>query len=147
MILDEEIGSRNSGANLNSRDLIASLQRSLNNGPATLEQILSDLADKWHHLGWNSAQVSLWLASTPALDRCLLPSGESAWELDVKKPSSASNLSDELVALLQQAGRPMPLSQLISKLPAGRVVTEPMLRAAAQQDARLELKGPLLKMA
>jgi hypothetical protein len=52
-----------------------------------------------------------------------------------------------MVALLEKAGRPMPLSQLISKLPAGRVVTEPMLRAAVQHDARLELKGPLLKLA
>ena len=56
------------------------------------------------------------------------------------------SLADELVGLLRKAGRPMPLIQLMSKLPAGMVVTEPMLRACAQQDARLELKGPLMKL-
>lgn len=50
-------------------------------------------------------------------------------------------------ALLAKAGRPVPLAQLMGKLPAGVVVTEPMLRAAATQDSRLELKGPLLRLA
>ena len=64
-----------------------------------------------------------------------------------EKVTDATSLADELVALLHKAGRPVPLMQLMSKLPPGVVVTEPMLRTAAQQDDRLELKGPLLKLA
>ncbi|WP_122432817.1 hypothetical protein [Pseudomonas viridiflava] len=117
-------------------------------GPATLDQLWADHAVQWHHLGWCRAQLSLWLACAPALQCCELPSGEVAWALNNEVASLATpSLADELVALLQKAGRPMPLAQLISKLPAGMVVTEPMMRSAAQQDVRLELKGPLLKLA
>lgn len=133
--------------NLDPLDLIASVQCNLSTGPATLEQLLADHAVQWHHLGWSAAQVSLWLACTPALRKCQLPSGEIAWGLDGGKLSAESTLSDELVALLQKAGRPMPLLQLMSRLPAGMVVTEAMLRNAAKQDVRLELQGPLLKLA
>lgn len=146
MTLNGQLGPRNAGANLNQRDLIVSVQRSLTNGPATLEQLAAEHAAQWHHLGWGAAQVSLWLACSPALRKFHLPSGEAAWALDKEKSPAASNLSDELVALLHNAGRPMPISQLMSKLPAGMVVTEPMLRSAAQHDARFELKGPLLKL-
>ncbi|WP_143083321.1 hypothetical protein [Nitrosomonas communis] len=116
-------------------------------GPITLDQLWADHATQWHQLGWNLAQLSLWLACTPALLRCELPSGEAAWALNEERGQATSSLADELVALLQKTGRPMPLAQLIIKLPAGMVVTEPMLRSAAGQDARLELKGPLLKLA
>jgi hypothetical protein len=115
-------------------------------GPATLDQLWADHAAQWHHLGWCREQLSLWLACAPALQRCEFPSGEVAWALNEGPSLATPSLADELVALLQKAGRPMPLAQLISKLPAGMVVTEPMLRSAAQQDARLKFKGPLLKL-
>ena len=127
--------------------VVTAMRRHLRNGPATLEQLLDEHAALWHDLGWDAAQVSLWLACTSALRQCPLPGGETGWMLAPETPLAESRLGDELVALLHQAGRPMPLTQLMGKLPAGRVVTEPMLRAAAQQDARLELKGPLLKLA
>jgi hypothetical protein len=116
-------------------------------GPVTLDQLWADHCTQWYHLGWSRAQLSLWLACTPSLQRCELPSGEVAWTFNVEQGKTTPSLADEMVALLQNAGRPMPLAQLIRKLPAGLVVTEPMLRSAAQQDARLELKGPLLKLA
>jgi hypothetical protein len=116
-------------------------------GPVTLDQLWVDHGTQWHHLGWGRAQLSLWLACTPSLQRCKLPSGEVAWSLNAGQDQTTPSLADEMVALLQKAGRPMPFSQLISKLPAGLVVTEPMLRSAGQQDARIELKGPLLKLA
>jgi len=132
---------------MSTPDLLASIQRSIKTGPATLDQLWVDHGTQWHHLGWSRAQLSLWLACTPALQRCELPSGEVAWLLNAGQGQAMPNLADELLALLQKAGRPMPLAHLISKLPAGMVVTEPMLRSAAQQDARLELKGPLIKLA
>jgi hypothetical protein len=116
-------------------------------GPVTLDQLWADHTEQWHHLGWSRAQLRLWLACTPALQRCKLQSGEAAWVLNEGPSKATPSLADELVALLQRVGRPMPLAQLISKLPAGVVITEPMLRLAAAQDARLELKGPLLKLA
>ncbi len=113
----------------------------------TLEQIWQDYGLVWQQLGWNLAQIKLWLLCQPSVQIQQASNGEQAFQIQCAQTNQETNLSDELVALLHLAGRPMPLSQLISKLPAGRVVTEPMLRAAAQQDARLELKGPLLKLA
>lgn len=128
-------------------DLMAAIRRSLKDGPATLEQLWADHANQWHHLSWDPVQLSLWLACAPGLHQCALPSGEAAWALNEGQDNAMPSLADELVALLHKAGRPMPLAQLITKLPAGRVVTEPMLRSTAQQDARLKLKGPLLTLA
>lgn len=131
---------------MSTMDLLATVQRSMQAGPVTLEHLWVDHASLWHHLGWSRAQLSLWLACTPSLQRGELASGEVAWSPNAVPGQATPSLADELVALLQKAGRPMPLAQLISKLPAGMVVTEPMLRSAAQQDTRLELKGPLLKL-
>jgi hypothetical protein len=113
----------------------------------TLEQIWQDYGLAWQQLGWNLAQVKLWLLCQPGEHTEHTLNGEQTFQIKCAQTNEETNLSDELVALLEKAGRPMPLSLLISKLPAGRVVTEPMLRAAAQHDARLELKGPLLKLA
>jgi hypothetical protein len=132
---------------MNTFDLMTSIRHSMKTGPVTLDQLWADHVAQWHDLSWSRAQLSLWLACTPVLRRCELPGGEAAWALNVGQSQTTPSLADELVALLQKAGRPMPLAQLISKLPAGMVVTEPMLRSAAQRDARLELKGPLLKLA
>lgn len=128
-------------------ELLDVVRRGMKTGPVTLDQLWADLGTQWHQLGWSRAQLGLWLACTPSLQRCELPSGEAAWSLKAGQGQVAPSLADEMVALLHKAGRPMPLAQLISKLPAGLVVTEPMLRSAAQRDARLELKGPLLKLA
>lgn len=132
---------------MSTPDLLATVRRSMKTGPVTLDQLWADHATQWHQLGWDVAQLNLWLVCTSALQRCELPSGEAAWSLNEEQGQATLSLADELVALLKKAGRPMPLTQLISKLPAGMVVTEPMLRSAAGQDPRLELKGPLLKLA
>jgi hypothetical protein len=113
----------------------------------TLEQIWQDYGLAWQQLGWNLAQVKLWLLCHPSVHVEQASNNEQTYRIKRAQINCETNLADELVTLLHQAGRPMPLSQLISKLPAGRVVTEPMLRAVAQQDTRLELKGPLLKLA
>ncbi len=128
-------------------DLLDVVRWGMKTDPVTLDQLWVDHGTQWHHLGWSRAQLSLWLACTPFLQRCELPRGEVAWSLNAGQGQAAPSLADEMVALLQKAGRPMPLAQLISKLPAGLVVTEPMLRSAAQQDARIQFKGPLLKLA
>lgn len=132
---------------MNSLALLAAVQRTLKNGPpCTLEQLMSEHASLWQQLGWSAEQVSLWLACLPSTHRCVSATGEHSYAWASAANAFVPSLADELVALLHKTGRPMPLIQLMSKLPAGKVVTEPMLRACAQQDARLELKGPLLKL-
>lgn len=128
-------------------NLVAAVQRTLKSGPSTLDQLVAEHASLWQQLDWRKEQVSLWLACLPSVRRCDLPTGERAYALEAIASRQGNSLADELVALLAKAGRPMPLAQLMGKLPAGVVVTEPMLRAAATQDARLDLKGPLLKLA
>lgn len=59
MTLNEQNGQRNTGVNLELRDLIASLQSNLNNVPATLKQLLTDHAAQWHYLGWIRPSESL----------------------------------------------------------------------------------------
>lgn len=130
-----------------SQPLADVVARSLANGPVTLDYLMAEHASVWHHLRWESAQVSLWLACSSHVRQQHTPDGELCYSLAREMAADASSLADELVALLQKAGRPVPLMQLMSKLPPGVVVTEPMLRTAAQQDDRLELKGPLLKLA
>lgn len=131
---------------MNTIDVFQLILPSLKGGAVTSEQLWMEYGPQWHQLGWSRAQLSLWLACTPSLQRSEFPCDEVAWSLKAGQGQVAPSLADEMVALLQKAGRPMPLAQLISKLPAGLVVTEPMLRSAVQQDARLELKGPLLKL-
>lgn len=132
---------------MNTIDVWQLILPSVKAGPVTSEQLWMEYATQWHQLGWGPAQLRLWLACASALQHCALPSGEDAWALRETQGFAVPSLADEMVALLQKAGRPVPLAQLISKLPAGMVVTGPMLRSAAQQDNRLELKGPLLKLA
>lgn len=131
---------------MSNLDLLGVVRRSMKAEPATLDQLWADHSTQWYLLRWSRAQLSLWLACSPSFERCELHGGEVAWSLKAGQGQVAPSLADEMVALLQKAGRPMPLAQLISKLPAGLVVTEPMLRSAAQHDARLEIKGPLLKL-
>ncbi len=132
---------------INPSILLAAVQRTLKNGPSTLDQLWLEHASVWQPLGWCAQQVSLWLACVSGVRRCDLPTGEHGYVLDDQESTSAVSLADELVALLANAGHPMPLAKLMCKLPAGVVVTEHMLRAIAIQDNRLELKGPLLKLA
>jgi hypothetical protein len=132
---------------MNHSSLVDVVVRSLKNGPVTLDDLMTEHASMWHRLRWESAQVSLWLACSCHVSQERMTDGELRYSLANEKTPVATRLADELVALLQKTGHPVPLMQLIRKLPPGVVVTEPMLRTAAQQDDRLELKGPLLKLA
>ncbi|WP_429220477.1 hypothetical protein [Aeromonas veronii] len=132
---------------MNTTDVFQLILPSLKGGAVTSEQLWMEYGPQWHQLGWSIAQLRLWLSCVSPLQHCELPGGERAWTLREHQSLSTPTLADEMVALLQKAGRPMPLVQLISKLPTGMLATEPMLRSAAQQDNRLELKGPLLKLA
>jgi hypothetical protein len=127
--------------------MLDAVHRSLKQNPMALEQIWMGYAQFWQQLGWSAPQVKLWLACQPNIHVSTHVNGEQTYRIDAVTNKDEISLADELVALLAKAGRPMPLAQLLGKLPAGWVVTEPMLRTVAQQDPRLELKGPLIKLA
>lgn len=127
--------------------MLDAVQRSLKNSAFTLDQVWSDHAQVWQQLGWNQSQVKLWLGCLSTIQVKAASNSEQTYQLEATATTGETTLADEIVALLEKAGRPMPLLQCLGKLPAGRVVTEPMLRVAAMEDVRLELKGPLVKLA
>jgi hypothetical protein len=90
--------------------------------------------------------VRLWLCCQPEI---YIEEGNSAnptYRLGTGSCQKEPSLADQLVELLECAERPMPLSQLMNKLPVGVVVTEPMLKAAINADPRLQMTGPLVKL-
>lgn len=131
------------------------LRQKISVSPTNFAELWQERGSLWQSLGWTEAQARLYLQCLPGVvvqEEASCDSGSLTLVYQIKSEAAgnkagAFDLADEMVALLRNAGRPMPLAQLINKLPAGLVVTEPMLRTAAQQDARLELKGPLLKLA
>lgn len=122
------------------------VMRSIEHGPCTADQLWQDHAHLWRQLGWNASQIKLWLGCLPDVCISVTATGEKAYRLECKQKTGEQCLADHIVALLDKVSKPMPLSHLLKKLPAGLVVSEPMLRAAASADARLELKGPLVKL-
>jgi hypothetical protein len=132
---------------MNPADLLMHIQRSLKAGPMTLEQLQFEHASFWNAHNWQLEQISLYLACLPSIQHITLANHEPAYALANPASVNALSLADELVALLEKSGRPMPIAQLVGKLPAGMIVTEAMLRTTAQQDSRLASLGPLLKLA
>jgi len=132
-----------------SRDIgLDAVKRSLAQGSCSLDQLWQDHALLWQQLGWNLTQVRLWLGCLPNIQIQTDAHAETNYRLEGKLQAGGQSLADHLVALLEATGRrPLPLAQVLGKLPAGLVVTEAMLRAAANADSRLELKGPLVKLA
>jgi len=124
--------------NLNQYPLLSPVLVSLKQSDTTSDQLWLDYASVWQQLGWQQVQVQLWLACLPEMATANVTRavGDSSEPLD---------LTQHLVTLLEQAGKPLPISVLLKKLPAGVTATEQQLRKLAQQDARLEIKGPLLK--
>lgn len=99
------------------------------------DDLFSEQQELWHALGFNQAQVALWLASLPA--RNLLNEPKSAYQ-------TTSNITEHLTALLRKSGGRMLLTQVLKKLPAGTTTTEQQLRKLAEQNQQMSIKGPFL---
>jgi hypothetical protein len=126
--------------------MLAPVLRQLEQGNCTLEQLWLDNSDLWQQLGWGQAQVRLWLRCLPGI---FFDEGDPvnpSYRLGTGSGQKEPSLADQLVGLLESAGRPMPLPLLMNKLPYGVVVTEPMLRAVINADPRLQMTGPLVKL-
>lgn len=99
------------------------------------DDLFSEQQELWHALGFNQAQVALWLASLPA--RHVLNEPKSEYQ-------TTSNIAEYLTALLRKSGGRLPLSQVLKKLPAGTTITEQQLRKLAEQNHQMSVKGPFL---
>ena len=127
--------------------MLAPVLRQLEQGNCTLEQLWLDNSELWQRLGWAPAQVRLWLRCLPEICFDGTDSANPSYRLGAGAGAQDPILADQLVELLESAGRPMPLTLLMNKLPHGVVVTEPMLRTAINADPRLQMTGPLVKLA
>jgi hypothetical protein len=126
---------------------LAPIYQQLQQTSCTLHQIWMDHTTTWHHLGWTQSQLRLWLRCQPDIHIDVTDTINPTYQVGTVNSSSAPSLADHLMPLLDSAGKPMPMSQLMNKLPVGMLVTEPMLRAAINADSRLQLIGPLVKLA
>ena len=115
--------------------LLNQLIDQLKTSEKSADDLFSEQQELWYSLGFNQAQVALWLASLPA--RNILNEPKSVYQ-------TTSNITEYLTALLRKSGGRMPLSQVLKKLPAGTTITEQQLRKLAEQNYQMSVKGPFL---
>ncbi|WP_201607076.1 hypothetical protein [Psychrobacter immobilis] len=115
--------------------LLNQLIDQLKTSKKSADDLFSEQQELWHFLGFNQAQVTLWLASLPA--RNILNESKSAYQ-------TTSNITEHLTALLRKSGGRMLLTQVLKKLPAGTTTTEQQLRKLAEQNHQMNVKGPFL---
>lgn len=105
------------------------------NAKISADSLYTEQRELWQSLGFNKAQVELWLAALPPKNLQQEPA--AAYQV-------TPDLSDHILSLLQHAGGRMPLTQVLKKLPAGITTSEQQIRKLAQQHAQLDIKGPWL---
>jgi hypothetical protein len=123
------------------------LQACLRTDRRRLDSLWQDRPMLWQALGWNRAQLRLWLRSLPGIG---IEQGETdnprytlaAGDADA---GSGEDLGELIARVVAALGRPVPLGQLRTKLPPGTVATEAMMRAAIQTHPKLTLTGPLVR--
>lgn len=115
--------------------LLNQLIDQLKTSEKSADDLFSEQQELWHSLGFNQAQVGLWLASLPA--RHILNEPKSVYQ-------TTSSITEHLATLLQNSGGRMPLTQVLKKLPAGMTITEQQLRKLAEQNHQMSVKGPFI---
>lgn len=115
--------------------LLSQLVDQFKTSKKSANDLFSEQQELWHALGFNQAQVALWLASLPA--RNILNEPKSAYQ-------TTSNIAEYLTTLLRNSGGRMLLTQVLKKLPAGTTITEQQLRKLAEQNQQVSVKGPFL---
>jgi hypothetical protein len=121
------------------------LKASLKREPGTLEDVWLAQPILWQELGWSQSQLRLWLRCQPGLE-AIKADGQLRYQYAGGDEAEQPDLGEIIAKIIQGAGKPMPLAQLKTKLPAGTVVTEPMLKAAIKQHPQLALMGPMVKL-
>ena len=115
--------------------LLNQLIDQLKTSEKSADDLFSEQQELWYSLGFNQAQVALWLASLPA--RNILNEPKSVYQ-------TTSNITEHIATLLRKSGGRMPLTQILKKLPAGTTITEQQLRKLAEQNQQMSVKGPFL---
>lgn len=123
------------------------VRQQLTQGPCSEEQLRTDHAHRWQALGWGTEQIRLWLRCQPGVSVDETDPSHLVFRPSADAHPTTPSLADQIVDLLGAAARPMPIAQLMKRLPAGANVTEPMLRAVVNADPRLQTTGPLVKLA
>ena len=123
------------------------VRQQLAQGPCSEEQLRSDHAHRWQALGWGPEQTRLWLRCQPGVSVDETDPSQLVFRPSAGGRPTTPSLADQIVDLLGAAAKPVPIAQLMKRLPAGANVTEPMLRAAVNADPRLQTTGPLVKLA
>ncbi len=121
--------------------------QTLNQSAQPLEYLWQAYAHLWQSLGWNEAQLRLWLRCQPDMQVEGADGDNPTYRLAGPDTTGKFDLAAYVIGLLQAAGKPTSLGQIVQKLPSGHLVTETMLRTLAKNDPRLVQTGPLLRLA
>ncbi|MCG7584794.1 hypothetical protein [Photobacterium sp. OFAV2-7] len=135
------------------RHALQSIVRDLQQGRLTLSEIWQQKGLLWQELGWSKAQLKLWLGCLPGIERAAVDTDDPSYgfasasnDKSVAKEAQQNDLGESIVAIVADVGRPTPIKIILSKLPAGMVATEVMVRKAAQGHPRLMMMGPLVRL-
>lgn len=135
---------------LTDLELRQALQQTLD-GLAIESQTLDDIWLKqshiWQEIGWQKAQLSLWINCQKSVNK---ESDSDTFSIKdgvkVKAENSSQNLGDILLDMVIELSRPLPVRLALNKLPSHIVATEGMLKIAAQEHPKLTMIGPLIKL-
>ncbi len=131
---------------MNGLSMIQLLQQSLKQSPQNLDQLWLDHSMVWGEFGWSKAQLRLWLRCLPEI-KIEEPNHENPlYRLSELSKNENHDLGSMVVAILEATGKPVPINQLITKMPKTQVLTEPMIIAAIKADPRLQQTGPLVRL-
>ncbi|QTA78688.1 Uncharacterized protein dnl_09180 [Desulfonema limicola] len=131
--------------NQNIQQQLTGICQTINKSSQTLEHLWQHYPLVWQELGWTQAQVRLWLGCLPDIVAADADMDNPVYSFQGEtKPDD--DLGDVIVKVLEAVGRPMPVKQLMNKLPGGLVVTVPMVQAAVKEHPRLLLTGPVVKL-
>lgn len=123
------------------------VRQQLTQGPCSEEQLRTDHAHRWQALGWGTEQIRLWLRCQPGVSVDETDPACLVFRASADARPTTPSLADQIVDLLGTSAKPIPIAQIMKRLPAGANVTEPMLLAAVKADPRLQVTGPLVKLA
>jgi len=130
----------------NIQQQLTGIRKSMANASQSLEQLWQHYPMLWQELGWDQAQLRLWLGCLPDIEVTDADKPNPVYGFQ-GKADSGDDLGDVIVKVLETVDRPMPVKQVMSKLPAGMIVTEPMMWTAIKGHPRLMQAGPLVKLA
>lgn len=134
------------GETITTNISLAPVRTQLERSSCSLEQLWLDYGMLWQQLGWHQSQVRLWARCLPTIQVNDGDPLNPIFRLAKTDDSDNSAIADQMVDVLTSHGRPMPLNQLMNKLPSGAVLTEPMLRSIVAADSRMQITGPLVRL-